>query len=96
MARIGGDEFAVLLPETDVPDSEAAVARIRKCQKDANSESDVLNLSMSLGVATANIGAEIPYALKLSDELMYREKFARKKMLPAGPPISPSCHVAGT
>ena len=81
VARIGGDEFAVLLPETAGQDAEAAVERIRLCLDEANSEDRELCLSLSMGTATAEESAGLPSAIKQSDERMYRDKFARKEML---------------
>jgi diguanylate cyclase (GGDEF)-like protein/PAS domain S-box-containing protein len=95
VARIGGDEFAVLLPETDTSDAEAAVGRIRKCQDDANRADTELCLSMSIGAATAKESQEISSAQKLSDERMYLEKFARKKVPPPGSPGVLDCMPTG-
>ncbi len=89
VARIGGDEFAVLLPETDAPAAMEAVARIRKCLDDANAAGGEFTVSISLGTATADREEELRSALQESDALMYLEKFARKsaataKALPEG------------
>lgn len=79
VARVGGDEFAVLLPDTDEVAVERTLDRIRKCQETANRVSGKTGLSISLGAATARSGREIFAVLKLSDERMYREKMARKR-----------------
>ncbi|OGU13110.1 MAG: hypothetical protein A2076_07485 [Geobacteraceae bacterium GWC2_53_11] len=79
VARIGGDEFAVLLPDTDEEAVERALDRIRKCCESANRVSGENSLSISLGAATAKTGLEISAVLKLSDERMYREKLTRKR-----------------
>jgi len=78
VARTGGDEFIVLLPKTDAIDAAEAVKRIRRYEEDANTAKNGLHLSMSIGVATANEKLDIHAALKMSDELMYKEKFVKK------------------
>ncbi|MBI5656153.1 MAG: diguanylate cyclase [Geobacter sp.] len=77
VSRIGGDEFAVLLPDTDDLAAQVAVERIRHCQNQMNESGRGLNISMSLGVATAKTKKELVSALKLSDERMYRDKYAK-------------------
>jgi diguanylate cyclase (GGDEF)-like protein len=81
VARIGGDEFAVLLSSTAAPDAEEAIARVRKFQDEANAVNDEFILSISLGVATAKSGKGLVNAMKLSDERMYINKYSKKERL---------------
>lgn len=80
VARVGGDEFAVIIPETGEIAAEEAVKRIRKCQDEANSSDREFSISISLGAATAEREEDLPKVLKLSDERMYAEKHAKKGM----------------
>ncbi len=73
VARIGGDEFAVLLPETDSAVAEEAVKRINDCQEIMSGQ-----LSIAFGIATAESKEELAEALKSSDERMYRDKLEQK------------------
>ena len=78
VARIGGDEFAVLLPETDANGAQAAVRRIQ----------DLLSREMarrgrpvtfSMGAATfADGSGSMEAALREADTLMYAAKTAGK------------------
>jgi diguanylate cyclase (GGDEF)-like protein len=86
VARIGGDEFAVLLPETDIRSAEAAVERLRKCRDEENELCTEFRVSISVGVATAERQEDLLKAFKLSDERMYLEKFARKERSASGTP----------
>lgn len=80
VARIGGDEFGVLLPGADANAADEAVKRIRKCQEDANRANNGFSVTISLGAATAETEEDLSRAFKLSDERMYEEKFRRKGM----------------
>jgi len=93
VARIGGDEFAVLLPETEEEAAAEAVARIRKCQDAANAAGGGSVVSISLGAATARGEEELRDALRLSDERMYADKFARKGTPAAGTALLPRREV---
>ncbi|MCM2356688.1 MAG: diguanylate cyclase [Geobacteraceae bacterium] len=76
VARIGGDEFAVLLPDTDEQTVQAVLARIREGLRLWNySHSTSINLSM--GIAVAEDGKELLEALKTADQRMYQDKLAR-------------------
>lgn len=79
VARVGDDEFAVLLPGATARTAAEAVKRIRRCQKEANKAAAECAVSLSLGTATAERGEDIPRALKLCDERIRRKKFARKE-----------------
>lgn len=79
VARTGGDEFVMLLPEMDQDGALAAVDRIRDCMQAFNSEYEGPLVSISLGSATAATADEIPLALKDADERMYADKVQRKQ-----------------
>jgi diguanylate cyclase (GGDEF)-like protein/PAS domain S-box-containing protein len=74
IARIGGDEFAALLPGAEAAAAQQAVERIRNHLAQYNSSHPGPPLSLSLGAATAEGGQSLADALKRADEGMYREK----------------------
>jgi diguanylate cyclase (GGDEF)-like protein/PAS domain S-box-containing protein len=80
VARIGGDEFAVLIPAAGEIAAAEAIERIRKYQDEANGLNGEFSLSISLGAATAESEEDLHRAMKLSDERMYAEKHAKKGM----------------
>lgn len=78
-ARIGGDEFAVLLPTVDAAIAQKAKGRILNGIDKYNKENtDAVPLSLSIGCATANKNESLEEAFKLADEVMYLEKKAKK------------------
>jgi len=77
VARIGGDEFAVLLPDSDAAAVEIIMERIRTTLAAHNGSPKEVPLSLSFGAATAENGMTLVEVLKLADERMYRAKFAR-------------------
>lgn len=86
LARIGGDEFAVLLPETDASLANVMLERAREALlKDNLSHNDQL-LSLSFGAVTVH-GGLLAEAMLQADERMYLEKIAknpaRKKTYPS-------------
>jgi len=78
VARIGGDEFSVLLPETNEDATRIVCERVRKCQGRFNEANKDFPVSFSMGAATAYKGSDIPGAFKHADEIMYADKLMRK------------------
>ncbi|MEA1971628.1 MAG: GGDEF domain-containing protein, partial [Thermodesulfobacteriota bacterium] len=77
-ARIGGDEFAVLLPGTGISAAKEILVRFRAFLEDHNKEYPDLPLSLSIGVAEGSKGDSLACVQKKADELMYREKLSKK------------------
>jgi diguanylate cyclase (GGDEF)-like protein len=88
VTRAGDDEFAVLLPDTNRRAAIESVKRIRKCQKEANKADAGCAVSLSIGVATAERGDDIPRALKLCADRMRRRKFTRKEATAPDQPVA--------
>jgi diguanylate cyclase (GGDEF)-like protein/PAS domain S-box-containing protein len=74
IARIGGDEFAVLLPATDSSAAGASLGRLRRLIQEANAAHNRTPIRLSLGVSTAGKPAPLSEVLKAADADMYHEK----------------------
>ncbi|MHB1126244.1 MAG: HD-GYP domain-containing protein [Bacillota bacterium] len=78
LARIGGDEFAAILPHADEKTGEIICDRIRDNVARFNQTCAELPLSLSIGVAyTVNKNISLTDILKQADDLMYRDKLSR-------------------
>ena len=73
VARIGGDEFAVILPETATTVAREAVRRIMCCPEIVEGQ-----VSIAFGIAATESKDQLADALKLSDQRMYRDKSEQK------------------
>jgi|GEM_PF-1656473 diguanylate cyclase (GGDEF)-like protein/PAS domain S-box-containing protein len=74
VARIGGDEFAVLLPNTDAATAAEIIARARERIAAHNAAHPDLPLALALGAATAEKGAALESVFTRADHQMYRDK----------------------
>lgn len=72
--RIGGDEFALLLPETTTADAMAVARRVSARLDVAWAERDGLALSLSFGVVKSREGENIADALHRADRALYEAK----------------------
>ncbi|MEI7843378.1 MAG: diguanylate cyclase [Gallionellaceae bacterium] len=75
--RIGGEEFAVLLPDTDAVEAEVLAERIR--QKISNSafvqDGKKVSITVSIGISTLTAKDETPEsALNRADKALYQAK----------------------
>ncbi|BCP55418.1 diguanylate cyclase [Kaistia sp. 32K] len=73
-ARIGGDEFAVLLPGADEAGAERTIEDIRRLVELNNQFYTGLTLSLSMGAATSEPGESLDDVVKRADARMYEEK----------------------
>jgi diguanylate cyclase (GGDEF)-like protein len=78
VARIGGDEFAVLLPGMDANLVEKAKQRILANIGNQNAGKAGKPLQISMGVSTVEKGGSLEEGLKTADERMYEEKQGRR------------------
>jgi len=83
VARIGGDEFAVLLPSADADVVQEALRRVIGKIEQSQTEDHPVPLSISFGAATASKGDRLEEVLKLADRRMYENKFKKCCVLPA-------------
>ena len=75
-ARIGGDEFAALLPGIDEAGGLAMVESLRKVVELNNQFYAGTPLSFAVGIATCRAGERLEEAVKRADGLMYEAKHA--------------------
>lgn len=80
VARIGGDEFAILLPKSDAADVEGICARIRDSIQAFNLNSTGFTLSLSMGYSVADSSPnDMGRVFKEADDNMYREKMLHRQ-----------------
>lgn len=79
VARIGGDEIAVLLPGLSAEGAVTAKQRILNRISDHNNQGTSIQLSLSIGHATTEQGSELKKIFKTADALMYKEKKIKKE-----------------
>ncbi|WP_176793266.1 GGDEF domain-containing protein [Rhodospira trueperi] len=80
LGRLGGDEFGVVLMDTDLYGAEEIRARIEfeVSQKTVDLPEGPLALSVSCGVCAFEPGLSLEDAMRQADESMYRSKRARR------------------
>ncbi len=77
LSRVGGDEFAALLPRTDATTAESIVDRIRNSMEEYHLTHPGTPIRLSLGTATAE-SSDLLAAFTLADRRMYEDKAARR------------------
>ncbi len=81
VARIGGDEFAVILPQTDAAAGERALERLLARLEEHNRAQPNQPLRISLGIATGEKGRPLAEVVAEADRRMYEAKLQRMKSL---------------
>ena len=79
VARYGGDEFVILLPETPEEGASGLASRIREAETQWNQSNMDANLTLDLaiGYASTENGATLLEALSQADANMYEDKVRR-------------------
>ena len=82
VARIGGDEFVIILPSVDLDQSRVILDRLKKGINFFNGstlDDDLYRpISMSLGCAVVQEGEDLHEGYKRADKAMYAEKVKKK------------------
>jgi diguanylate cyclase (GGDEF)-like protein len=98
IGRVGGEEFALLLPETDLVSAGVVAERIRskvEAQTIANPRGNV-RVTVSIGMAPATLGMSSIHALmQAADRELYRAKeLGRNRVVQFDPTPAPGPKVA--
>lgn len=78
VARTGGDEFAILLPNTEEEVALAAIARVRDALRNQFHQFQEFPLRLSMGSSTTNKELSLSEAFILADRNMYNDKLLRR------------------
>lgn len=74
LGRMGGDEFAVLLPETDLAGAIAVANKLKKKIKASMSSKEHAGLTLSIGVAVRGKDDTLALLMKRADDALYEAK----------------------
>jgi diguanylate cyclase (GGDEF)-like protein len=76
-ARIGGDEFAILLPETNLEQASVVAERLRESivQRDGRADAEVLSISIGIAAAALSMPG-VGALMRLADSALYQAKAA--------------------
>jgi diguanylate cyclase (GGDEF)-like protein len=88
VARLGGEEFVLLLPETEESAAEIVAERLRKQIEDHSRvfPGDENQISVSIGVAGATLGMSgFEILLKRADEALYQAKTRGRNQVTVAP-----------
>lgn len=80
IARVGGDEFLILLPGCDESRGHKVREKLRKAFNEYNAAKPPLPVFVAIGIAaTESMDRSLKTAMAIADEQMYEDKRARRK-----------------
>lgn len=85
VARWGGEEFLILLPETTLPQATIMAERLRLtvAEKDFSYNGTPLQITFSAGIAEYQQGVQVDDLINTADRLLYKAKDGGKNMVVA-------------
>ena len=89
ISRFGGDEFAMLLPETDIDQARVVAERIRARlnERPLALEGQAVPITLSIGLAEASLSmSSLGALIKLADRMVYEAKSAGRDRIQVPPP----------
>jgi diguanylate cyclase (GGDEF)-like protein len=89
IARLGGEEFCILLPNSDLEGAMRLAERVHAAVREACWDDLERSITVSVGVAVAHTADETPQAvLERADQALYRAKDSgRDRVVLAEPPV---------
>lgn len=97
IARFGGEEFVMLLPETGLEEATGCAERIRVAIENLRTtlEDNEINCTISLGIAAVDVSNEsIESALNRADKALYEAKHTGRNRICTHQPNSDTCSVS--
>ena len=85
-ARFGGDEFAVVMPNSDRDNAILCAERIRRRLAERTDENEMPPLSISIGVAVVRPGDAAGDLVSRADQCLYHAKADGKNLVRSHPP----------
>ena len=91
VARLGGEEFGIYMPDTDMATAWQVAERIRReiSSSPLVIEEDEIGMSTSIGIALRNPGEQIETALKRADDALYQAKAEGRNRVKLEAPVAP-------
>lgn len=84
VARFGGEEFVVLLPDTTLVEATAAIARIQRQSAVSRGPGQSVAVTFSAGVVLREVDETLEKTLQRADKATYAAKHAGKNCVVAG------------
>ena len=78
IARIGGDEFALLMPRCSSHTANGVLRKVANILRQRNQDPETMPVFLSMGVAGTDSGVALDNLLREADQAMFRQKSANR------------------